>query len=178
MDRFCKVLFVSACVLFGGNAVAQATPAARINTIQLKNAAPAAQVAPSSNSAAISRVAPGIAIPVDAEAQVQAEIKRQQKKRDDISNALARVGANFSKLTYTPATGNSCIDPDTTWNPRSGESFSCVGMTTCIGRMSRWSKNRSNPCEPGVTIDSCVISDECKAGSVCDTGAKKCVRAR
>jgi hypothetical protein len=169
MDRFAKLLFVSLSMLFAGSALAQATQATRINTIPLKNPAPAV------NPAAISRIAPAvIALPADAEAQVQAEIKRQQKKRDDISSTLAKVGANSSKLSYALA-ANSCIDPDTTWNARSGESFSCVGRTTCNGRMSRWSKSRTNPCEPGATIDSCIHSDECKTGSLCDTGAQKCV---
>lgn len=168
MGRFFNTLLVSAGMLIAADAAPQAVPVARINAIQLKNAAPVV------NPAVVTR----IAIPLDTEALVQAEIKRQQKKRDDISAALAKVGASYSRLTYTPATGNSCIDPDTTWNPRSGESFSCVGMTTCIGRMSRWSKNRFNPCEAGVVIDSCVTSDECKGGSVCDTGAKKCVHTR
>ena len=171
MHRFSNMVLVSIGMLIAAHAAAQVPPPARINNIQLKKAAPV-------NPAAILRVAPGVALPADPEAQVQADIKRLEKKRDDISSALAKVGANYSKLTYTPATGNSCVDPDTTWNPRSGESFSCIGMTTCIGRMSRWSKSRSNPCEPGVTIDSCVITDECKTGSVCDTGAKKCVRTR
>jgi hypothetical protein len=172
MDRFFKLLLVSAGVLWAGHAAAQTPAVPRINNLQLKTAP---LVAPAANPV---RLAPGVVVPLDAEAQVQAEIKRQQKKRDDISAALAKVGANFSKLTFTPATGNSCVDPDTTWNPRSGESFACIGMTTCIGRMSRWSKNRFNPCEPGVVIDSCVISDECKSGSLCDVGAKTCVRTR
>lgn len=171
MDRFSKLLFVSVCMLFAGHAAAQTPPVNQINTLQLK------RVAPVVNPAAVSRVTPAvIALPVDAEAQVQAEMKREQKKRDDISSTLARVGASFSRLTFTPVTGNSCVDPDTTWNARSGVSFSCAGMTTCTGRASRWSKNRTNPCEPGVVIDSCVHSDECKAGSLCDTGAQKCVR--
>lgn len=163
MDRFRKMMFVVAGVLLAGHALAQTAPPPRINTLQLKKVTPAVLVAP------------GVLVPIDAETQVQAEIKRQQKYNSDISSSLAKVGANFSRLTFTPVTGNACVDPDTTWNARSGESFTCAGRTTCIGRMSRWSKNRSNPCEPGVVIDSCVISDECKAGTLCDVGAKTCV---
>lgn len=168
MNRCTRLLSVSLWMLWAGSAAAQPAPTPRIDMLQLKKAP----------NPAAARLAPGVVVPVDAEALVQAEIKREQKKRDEINAALAKVGANYSKLTYTPATGNSCVDPDTTWNPRSGESFSCSGMTTCIGRMSRWSKNRTNPCEPGVVIDSCVISDECKGGSTCDTAAKKCVRTQ
>jgi hypothetical protein len=165
MNQLFRVLFVSIGLLLAGQATAQMAP------IQLKKP-------PVVANPAVLQAPLKLVLPADPEALVQSEIKRLQKKRDDISAALAKVGANYSKLTYTPATGNSCVDPDTTFNPRSGESFACVGMTTCIGRMSRWSKNRFNPCEPGVTIDSCVTSDECKGGSVCDTGAQRCVRTR
>ena len=179
MNRFTRLFLVSLCVLWANGAAAQPTPTPRIDMLQLKKStAPNPNLPSTVNPAAVSRLAPGVTVPVDQEALVQAEIKREQKKRDEISAALAKVGANFSKLTYTPVTGNACIDPDTTWNARSGESFSCSGMTTCIGRMSRWSKSRTNPCEPGVTIDSCVISDECKGGSTCDTAAKRCVRTQ
>ncbi len=176
MEKICKLLVISACMLFAGHAVSQPAPTPRIAPLQLKTAPPAINTV---NPAVITRIAPGAAtLAVDPEGQVQAEIKRQVKKRDAISVALAQVNSNFSKLTFTPVTGNSCVDPDTTWNARSGESFTCSGLTTCIGRMSRWSKSRTNPCEPGVSIDSCVITDECKTGSVCDTGAKKCVRTQ
>jgi hypothetical protein len=175
MDRIFKLLFVSLWVLFAGSAAAQ-TPVPRITPLEIKKPLPAGMIAP---IATPSRAVPaGVTLAVDEEALVQAEIKRQVKKRDDISSALAKVGAAYSKLTYTPVTGNSCIDPDTTWNARSGESFTCSGMTTCNGRSSRWSKNRFNPCEPGVTIDSCVVSTECKGGSVCDVPAQKCVRPK
>ena len=179
MNRFTRLFLVWLCVLWANGAAAQPTPTPRIDMLQLKKSTAPNPNPPSTvNPAAASRLAPGVTVPLDQEALVQAEIKREQKKRDEISAALAKVGANFSKLTYTPLTGNACIDPDTTWNARSGESFSCSGMTTCIGRMSRWSKSRTNPCEPGVTIDSCVISDECKGGSTCDTAAKRCVRTQ
>lgn len=167
---------VAMSVLAAAHAAAQPVPAQPVKPLQLKNMAPILKVAPVQNPATVSRVNPGVTLPVDEEAQVQAEIKRLQKKRDDISAALAKVSSNFSKLTYTPVGSNSCIDPDTTWNIRSGESFTCVGLTTCNARMSRWSKSRTNPCEAGVTIDSCVISTECKSGSVCDTGAQKCIK--
>lgn len=176
MYRFSRLLFASLWLLMAGNAPAQETATAPIKVLQLKKM-PATTAQPLATPAAVPRLAPGV-LAMDPEAQVQAEIKREQKKRDQINAALAKVGANYSKLTFTPATGNSCIDPDTTWNPRSGESFTCTGMTTCVGRMSRWSKSRTNPCEPGVTIDSCVTSDECKMGSTCDTGKKQCVRTQ
>ncbi|MES2320050.1 MAG: hypothetical protein V4631_21435 [Pseudomonadota bacterium] len=170
MDKLTKLLFISVCMLFAGNAVAQATPVARINTLQLKNTPPVV------NPAAVSRLGQvAIALPLTEE-QVQAEIKVQRKKNDDVSNAIRKVDASFTRVNSTPATGNSCVDPDTTWNPRSGESFSCSGLTTCNARSSRWSKNRFNPCEAGVAIDSCIHSDECKTGSICDTGKQVCVR--
>lgn len=174
MDRFCTMLCVSMWFLLAGHAAAQTAAPPRINTLELKKVTPGVLIAPSADPSA-ARLAPGVAVPLDAEAQVQADIKRQQKFNADISSSLAKVGANLSRLSFTPVTGHSCIDPDTTWNARSGESFTCVGRTTCIGRMSRWSKSRTNPCEPGVVIDSCVISDECKAGSLCNVGAKTCV---
>jgi hypothetical protein len=168
MTNFSRLFLLSVWLFMAGNAAAQQTQGAPLKGLQINKINPA--VAPP-------RLAPGVLV-MDPEAQVQAEIKREQKKRDQINAALAKVGANYSKLTYTPVTGNSCVDPDTTWNARSGETFTCSGMTTCIGRSSRWSKNRTNPCEPGVTIDSCVISDECKSGSTCDTGRKMCVRTQ
>jgi hypothetical protein len=168
MYRLSIVLLASLCMLFAGYSAAQTAPAVRIQPLQIRKA-------PAVNPAAI-RITPLVIAPIaDPEAQVQAEMKREQDKRDDISTALAKVSANYSKLTFTPAIGNSCVDPDTTWNPRSGESFVCVGRTTCIGRSSRWSKNRINPCEPGVTIDKCVHSNECKADSLCDVGRQTCV---
>lgn len=154
--------------------MAQQVQVAPLNNIQLKKVAPpVVKMAPNADAASVIRLAPGVVL--DPEAQVQAEIKRQVKIRDSLNSTLAKVGSNYSKLTFTPVTGNSCIDPDTTWNARSGESFACTGLTTCNARMARWSKSRTNPCEAGVTIDSCVISDECKSGSVCDVGAKRCI---
>lgn len=164
------------CALLTGSAMAQPAQIAPVNPMQLKKVTPGVSVTPLVVPNNVSRIAPGVTLPVDPEAQVQAEIKRLQKQRDAINRALAQVGSNFSKLTYTPVTGNSCIDPDTTWNARSGESYVCTGMTSCTARMARWSRSRTNPCEAGVTINSCVISDECKSGSVCDTGAKRCIR--
>ncbi len=181
MAKLFKTMFALIGIFLAGNAVAQMAPITPINPIPLKKVAPTATapVHPTTGlRTAPSAIKPGsvaVTPQLDAEALVQAEIKRLQKKRDDISKALAKVGANYSKITYTPVTGNSCIDPDTTWKSRSGVSFSCVGMTTCNGRASRWSNSRTNPCEPGVTIDSCVVSDECKGGSTCDPSIKKCI---
>jgi hypothetical protein len=180
MIKASQLILVSACLLFAGAASAQpAQPAQppRINALQLKTMpAPAARLQ-TVNPAATSQAVPsGVTLHPDEEALVQAEIKRQIKKRDDLNATLAKVGANYSKLTYTPVGSNSCIDPDTTWNVRSGETYTCSGQTTCRARMARWSKSRNVPCETGVVIDSCVITDECKTGSVCDTGAQKCIR--
>jgi hypothetical protein len=175
MFRILRLLMVPAWMLVAGHAAAQPAPPAPVKPMQLKNITPL-KVVPMANPAAAPRLAPGVTLPVDEEAQVQAEMKRQQKMRDQISATLAKVGSNFSKLTYTPVGSNSCIDPDTTWNVRSGETYTCVGQTTCTARMARWSKSRTNPCEAGVTIDSCVITDECKTGSVCDVGKRTCIR--
>ncbi len=177
MSSFHKVLAASVFFFMAGNVTAETPPAIRAGTIQqikpsASQPAPAAtRIAPAVNPSAL---APQKV--VDTETQVQDEIKRLKKQRDDIVNATAKVGASFSKLTFTPVTGNSCVSDDRTWNSRSGESFACAGATTCNARAGRWSKNRFNPCEPGVVIDSCVTSNECKAGSVCDTSKSICVR--
>src|SRR3954462_5076819 len=106
MNRCTRLFLVSLWMSWAGSAAAQPAPTPRIDMLQLKKG-----TVPAPNPAAV-RLAPGVVVPVDAEALVQAEIKREQKKRDEINAALAKVGANYSKLTYTPATGNSCVDPD------------------------------------------------------------------
>lgn len=199
MGRFSETLVALAIAIYAGNAAAQvpkpAPGAIKLQTapanmpaannaphqVQPKAAPPVSPPPVAQTPAPIAGPAPATApvavnAPPDNESLIQAEIKRLEKNRDRINATLAAVGANFSKLTFSPATGNSCVDIDVTWNPRSGESFACQGMTTCIGRMSRWSKNRTNPCEPGVVIDSCVTTGECKPGFVCHTGLSTCIK--
>lgn len=172
MQTMSRMLFAAICLVFAGHAAAQPAQAPRINSIQLKNPSVNPNVAP----ATAIRVAPlTVNIPPDAEAMVQAEIKRQQKIRDQINATGNKVWTNYLALNATPATGNNCVDEDSTWNPRSGQIMTCSGRTTCGARSSRWSKNKFSPCEAGVTIDSCIVSEECKKGSLCDTGVQKCV---
>lgn len=176
MDRFSRMLLVTLGMLFAGHVAAQTTPPPRINTLQLKPMPAPVKLAPGVNPAAVSRLAPGVPLPVDPEAQVQAELKRLKKQRDDVNSSLAKVGANYTNLANTAGpSAHACLDESTTWNKRTGETYACAGATTCTARWSRWATGRSNFCEPGVIINSCLNSDECKAGSLCDTGKKTCV---
>lgn len=193
--RISASLFMLGLMLVGGQALAQspepansATPNQGKKQVTITNQAvtraatetmvPArAQAGAAVNEGAVHNLG-GSAPPQDTEALVQAEIKRLQQDRDRITKTMANVGENYSKITYTPDIGNSCNGPDSTWNPHSGEIYQCTGLTTCMGRLSRWSKNRTNPCEPGVVIDSCVVSSECKLGSVCDTAQSKCIASK
>ncbi len=171
-----KVPFILALALAAGAASAQvpATGVARPPAAK----PPAALAAPQVPAAAVQNQAGflcGPNGPKDRETLVQCELTRLREIRDRVVKTTAAAGSAYSKLTFTPVTGNSCIDENTTWNLRSGELYECLGLTNCQYRGARWSKNRSMPCEPGVVIDSCVLTSDCKAGHTCDTSQKRCI---